>query len=413
MKKKTEHHRYRPFGAWQRKASLHPELAPGAKRCRGFAAVHGAVRIARIDSKSQYLDFSLSRTPHDVGLPAAAASRLSVLTLRFCLTFLFVFLLPSASPAQGSDPLLVGQQVVVKLFGAGVGTLDSYGSGVLVSKEGHFITVWNHLVNTGYLTAVLHDGQRFSVEVVGTSADHDLAVLKLVDDDDQEFPFADLKTDARPAPGESVLAFSNMFHVATGNEPVSVVHGVLAGVSDLDAGLGRWQFPVKSPVLLIDAVTNNSGAGGGLLTNQSGQPLGLLGREIRHRETGMWVNYAVPWSTLRKAATSIIQGQRVSSSKKDDEKKMVADRRLTSAFGLTLIPAVVSKTPAYIDRIVPDSPAAKAGLKRGDLILMVNDDVIQSTDEFRAAVAAFRRGQRVSLTVNRDGSLETGLIKVP
>jgi hypothetical protein len=77
---------------------------------------------------------------------------------------------------------------VVKLFGAGAGNLDSYGSGTLISEDGHVVTVWNHLINTGYLTAVTSDGRRFQLDVVGTSAAHDLAVLKLNATDGQRFP---------------------------------------------------------------------------------------------------------------------------------------------------------------------------------------------------------------------------------
>ena len=218
-------------------------------------------------------------------------------------------------------------------------------------------------MNTSYLTAVVHDGRRFTVDVVGTSAEHDLAVLKLQCADDELFPFLESRTASTVRPGKAVLAFSNMFHVATGNEPVSVVHGVIACHAPLNAGFGRWQFPVNSPVYLIDAVTNNSGAGGGLLTNLQGQPVGLLGREIRHRATGMWVNYAVPWKTLEPVIAALMDGRNIAAPQKtDDSPAMVSVRRLTSAFGFTLLPSIVDRTPAMnhgrqitgIHQMIPD-----------------------------------------------------------
>ena len=308
----------------------------------------------------------------------------------------------------------LGQSVVVKLFGAGVGTLDSYGSGVLISDRGHVATVWNHLVNTGYLTAVVPDGRRFSVSVVGTSFAHDLAILKLECDDEDRFECVDGKSGAEAVPGESVMAFSNMFHVATGNEGVSVVHGVVACVSRLNAGFGKWQFPVQSPVYIIDAVINNSGAAGGLLTNSAGIPIGLIGREIRHRETGMWVNYAVPWTLLKPAMIAILEGRKLDTESSGSEKPaMVSDRRLTADFGFTLLPGILPRTPAYIDRVIPESPAATSGLERGDLVLMVGDRVIQSTDELRTSLAEFRKGQRASLTISRNSQLVTVTLPVP
>ncbi|MEQ9408527.1 MAG: trypsin-like peptidase domain-containing protein [Fuerstiella sp.] len=335
-----------------------------------------------------------------------------------CVVFLIVLVPGGASsvaePPDIHDVVEAQQETVVKLFGAGVGNLDSYGSGVLISEQGHVATVWNHLINTGFLTAVVADGRRYTVQVVGTSLEHDLAILKLNSDDDETFSFVDWKASDEALTGETVLAFSNVYHVATGNEPVSVVHGVIAGKSLLKAGFGRWQFPISTPVYILDAVTNNSGAAGGLLTSQDGRPLGLLGREIRHRDTDMWVNYAVPFTTLQPAITTMLAGRRVQpSAATGDDRKMLSDRVLTSAFGLTLLPGVLKRTPAYVDRVIPDSPAAAAGLQRGDLVLMVNEDVIQSVNDLRASLAGFRRGQRVTLTLNRNNSLQVTELRIP
>ena len=317
------------------------------------------------------------------------------------------------SVAQPTDAVTTQQQTIVKLFGAGVGNLDSYGSGVLISEEGHIATVWNHLVNTGYLTAVTFDGQRFDVEVVGTSLDHDLAILKLEFSEPPKLPFVNLQESRAAAAGDSILAFSNVYHVATGNEPVSVMHGVVACETVLEAGLGRWKFPVKSPVYLIDAVTNNSGAAGGLVTTADGKPLGLLGREIRHTATDMWVNYAVPWQTLLPAVEAILDGRRLSSTSSEEDRRLLSGRELTSQFGLTVLPGLLPKTPAYIDRVIPSSPAAKASLQRGDLVLMLNNTVIQSVDDLRAAFAEFRSGQRVRVTVNRKQAVSVHTLVIP
>ena len=314
-----------------------------------------------------------------------------------------------------TDVVIVDRQSsIVKLFGAGVGNLDSYGTGVLISDKGHVATVWNHLVNTGFLTAVVADGRRFSVQVVGTSLEHDLAILKIDSEDDDVFSFVDIQAPGSVFPGQSVYAFSNVFHVATGNEPVSVVHGIVACESTLDAGLGRWQFPVKSPVYILDAITNNSGAAGGLLTSVNGEPLGLLGREIRHRGSNMWVNYAVPWKTLRPVVAAILAGERVAASKEPvKDSPPVSDRRLTSTFGITLMPEVLDNTPAYIDRVIPGSPAKASGFRRGDLVLMVNDAVIQSVESLQKELGGIRSGQRVTITVNREGSIVVLPIRVP
>lgn len=334
--------------------------------------------------------------------------------MRSWLLLLLIICAGNAVAADTHDVFLERQANVVKLFGAGVGNLDSYGSGVLISEQGHVATVWNHLINTGYLTAVTADGRRYEVEVVGTSLADDLAILKLQSAPEETFPFVDWQEAVRVQPGAAVLAFSNVYHVATGNEPVSVMHGVVSAVTPVEAGHGRWELPVESPVYLIDAITNNSGAAGGLLTTADGRPLGMLGREVREASTDMYINYAVPWSDLSESIRTILAGRRVDRANSDDENgPRLTDREMTRRFGLTMLPAVLSRTPAFIDAVVPDSAAGQAGLQRGDLVLLVDDDVIQSIDDFRRSLASRRPGLNVTVTFRRDGQVQSAALKIP
>ncbi len=314
-----------------------------------------------------------------------------------------------------TDVVAAQQPVVVKLFGAGAGTLDSYGSGIIVSSEGHVLTVWNHLVSAGFLTAVTSDGRKFAVDTVGTSTEHDVALLKLKTDPGDSFVFVDISKAVDPEIGSVVFAFSNMFRVAAGNEPVSLVHGVIAARIPLEATQGRWKFPLKSPVWLIDAITNNSGAAGGLLTDTSGAPVGLIGREIRHVASRTWVNYAVPLTTLAPVVELLRAGKRVDSKPKDAtaDVAMISDQELTARFGLTMLPNVVERTPAWIDAIAEDSIASTAGLQRGDLIVLLDDAVITSVTNFQQQLATFRSGQRVAVTVNREQELVAIELRIP
>ena len=306
------------------------------------------------------------------------------------------------------------QNVVVKLFGAGLGSLDSYGTGVLVSAEGHVLTVASHLVSTGFLTAVTADGRRFTAETVATEPSMDAALLKLKTEPADQFPCIDLKTAVEPAVGTPVLAWSNMFRVAAGNEPVSVVHGVIAASVSLEAVQGKWKFPLKSHVWLIDAITNNSGAAGGLLTDSNGQPVGLIGREIRHATSGTWVNYAVPLKTLQPAVEAMLKGQRLTPAAPTTiAEPLLSARDLTGRFGLTLIPAVLERTPAWIDSVVPGTAAAQAGFRRGDLIVLVGDAVITSESDARRRLAEYRAGQKAIITVSRDEQLLELSLVVP
>ncbi|HQZ66293.1 MAG TPA: PDZ domain-containing protein, partial [Planctomycetaceae bacterium] len=84
---------------------------------------------------------------------------------------------------------------------------------------------------------------------------------------------------------------------------------------------------------------------------------------------------------------------------------MISDQELTSRFGLTMLPNVIERTPAWIDSVVKDSIAAKSGLQRGDLIVLVDDAIITSVTDFQQQLATFHTGDRVSLTINREQQL--------
>jgi len=318
----------------------------------------------------------------------------TVLTLR----------IPDAA-AQPPADLSDCQKVVVKLFGAGLGSLDSYSTGVLVSADGHVLTVASHLVSTGFLTAVTSDGTRYSAETVATEPSMDAALLKLKAESAQQFPCIDLNSAIDPEPGTPVLAWSNMFRVAAGNEPVSVVHGVIAASVPLDAVQGKWKFPLQSSVWLVDAITNNSGAAGGLLTDENGRPVGLIGREIRHSVSGTWVNYAVPLTTLKSAVAAMLAGRRLAAAQPKREEPMLSAKDLTARFGLALMPAVLERTPAWVDAVTPGSTAAQAGIRRGDLVVLVGDSIITSESDARKRLAEFRPGQKIAVTVSRNEQL--------
>src|SRR5436190_767892 len=120
---------------------------------------------------------------------------------------------------------------VVKIFGAGgIRGLYAYSTGFLVSPKGHLVTVWSHVLDDQSVTVVLHDGRKFEGKILGAEPQLDLAVLKIDADD---LPYFDLEEATAAAVGTRVLAYSNMFKVATGDEQVSVLHGVIAARTKL------------------------------------------------------------------------------------------------------------------------------------------------------------------------------------
>src|SRR5439155_14134263 len=99
------------------------------------------------------------------------------------------------------------------------------------------------------------------------------------------------------APGTGVLGFSNQFHIATRDEPMSVQRGVIAAYSKLHGRRGIYDATFTGEVYFVDAITNNPGAAGGVLTTRRGELLGILGKELRNTLTDTWINYAIPIQT--------------------------------------------------------------------------------------------------------------------
>src|SRR5580693_9409630 len=143
---------------------------------------------------------------------------------------LFIAVWPvSVAPLSAAEPAEKAidhvSRRVVKIFGAGgIRGLYAYSTGFLVSPGGHLVTVWSHVLDDQSVTVVLHDGRKFEGKILGAEPQLDLAVLKIEGDD---FPCFDLADAVTTAVGTRVLAFSNMFKVATGDEQVSVLHGVI------------------------------------------------------------------------------------------------------------------------------------------------------------------------------------------
>ncbi len=315
---------------------------------------------------------------------------------------------PTSSAAD--DGLDRSLPKVVKIFGAGgMGGLEDYGSGFLVSSSGYVVTVWSHLIDSGDASVVLNDGRRFSAKFVKGDPSRDLAVLK-VDAADADLPFFDLHETAEAAPGTRVLAYSNMFKVATGDEPVSVLHGVISVRTRLSARRGAYRAAYEGPVYVVDSVTNNPGAAGGALTTLDGRLIGMLGRELLNSESNTWVNYAVPLSQLRGPIEDIIAGRFTPPPSKplDGPPRFVA-----LDLGLVLVPDVVYRTPAYVDTVVAGSSASKAGIRSEDLIVFVNDELVQSNRALKAILGRLEPGDLIHVVVRRKDQLLPLDLRVP
>ena len=289
---------------------------------------------------------------------------------------------------------------IVKIVGSGGSRgLEAYQSGVLISADGHVLTTWSYVLDSSVITLTTGDGYKYEASLVGFDPRLDIAVVKIPVTDSSHFSIDNVSTTSA---GDRVLAFSNLYNVATGNEPVSIQQGFVSSVSKLSAVRGTWQSPYQGEALFLDAMTNNPGATGGAVTDRSGNLIALIGKEMQDSRTNAWLNYAIPIQTLRESIRSIIDGKKqIATSETGELSKGPSEPMTLGLMGASLVPEIVKRTPPYVDRVASGSPAAKAGLLADDLIIEVNGLMTPSTEDVKQRLRSIDRDATVSLTVQR------------
>ncbi|MFK8115364.1 MAG: S1C family serine protease [Rubripirellula sp.] len=291
------------------------------------------------------------------------------------------------------------QKRVVKVYGAGgISGLEAYQSGFLVSPDGHIATAWSYVLDVEPVV-LLDDGRRFESTIVGFEPSLELAVLKI---EASDLPFFRVPEDTSVQWGDPILAVSNLFGIATGKEPASVMQGSIAALTELDARRGTFKTPYRGKVMVLDLIANNPGAAGGAVVNVEGGLVGMLGKELRDTQTGVWLNYAVPAQSLRSTIGDIIAGRLTT---KPVESNPVLARDKSHSFdtlGLVMIPDVLETTPAYIDDLRPNGPASRAGLRPDDLVLLISGKRVESQRSLQKFLRTIDRRDNVELTVQRD-----------
>lgn len=310
---------------------------------------------------------------------------------------------PTAVAGSLHDSIRDAQRKVVKIYGAGgVSGLEAYQTGILISAEGHVLTVQSYVLDTDDLAVVLDDGRKFTAEVLGVDPVRELAVLKLPIENDS-LPHFNLAAAPLAKIGERVLAVSNLFNIAGGDEPVSALQGVVSAISPLDARRGAHQASFRGNVYIVDAAANNPGAAGGALVNWRGELLGLLGKELRSSATGAWLHYAIPVDQFLASVETMEAGRTVADA--ETNPSTAIDPLSLAALGIVLVPDILPRTPPYIDSVIADSAAARAGLRPDDLLVLVEGEPTASCSAVVEQVVRRESFDDVRISVLRDGEL--------
>src|SRR5881296_3505989 len=263
------------------------------------------------------------------------------------------------------------------------------GSGFIVSPDG-FILTNNHVVaGADKVTVRLYDKREFTAKVVGTDPNTDVAVIKI---DARSLPSVGFGNSDSTRVGEWALAIGNPLGEAF---TFTVTAGIVSAKGRLLAGLQQTRYAIQDFIQTDAAI--NPGNSGGPLVNIRGQVIGI--NSAIASETGFYAGYgfAIPMNLARTVMDQLVKTGRVERAVMGvaihDARQEDAD-----AVGLKQISGVV--VDSYTS---DDSPARKAGIQPGDVIVVVDGQPVDNTPQLQQRVAFKKPGETVEVTVLRQG----------
>ena len=260
----------------------------------------------------------------------------------------------------------------------------SSGSGFLIDSEGHILTN-NHVVsNADGITVTLNDKRTFKATVVGTDQETDVAIIKI---DGRDLPSLPLGDSDQLRIGDWAIAIGNPLGELRGTVTVGIISA--QGRSNLNIFGGT---PAYQDFIQTDA-SINFGNSGGPLCNIHGEAIGI---NTAINPSGQGISFAIPINLAKHVAEQLIASGRVKRAWMGVTLAELTPE-LAEGFGIKGSRGVV------VQGVLDGQPAARAGLKRNDVIVELNHAPVTEMQKFRLRVADMPVGSRINLVVLREG----------
>jgi serine protease Do len=265
------------------------------------------------------------------------------------------------------------------------GIAHAQGSGFLISSDGLLLTNAHVVDGATEVTVKLSDHREFKAKVLGSDRSSDIAVLKI---DAHDLPTVRLGNSDQLGVGDYVLAIG---------EPFGLEETATAGIV---SAKGR-SLPGDGyvPFIQTDAAVN-PGNSGGPLFDAEGTVVGINAQIYSNSGGYQGVSFAIPINLAVQIKDQIVKTGKVAHSRLGVEVQTL-DQSLADSFKMK------SPNGALVAKVVPDSAAANAGIKVGDVILKFNGDAIVDAGQLSAHVGATAPGEKASLEIWRDGKALT------
>ena len=254
------------------------------------------------------------------------------------------------------------------------------GSGVIVSPEGYLLTNHHVVEDATDIEVQLADGRNTRARVVGSDPETDIAVLKI---DLPNLPVVTLGNVRALQVGDAVLAIGNPFNVGQ-----TVTAGIVSALDRTQAGASQFQNFIQTDAAI------NPGNSGGALVDAAGHLVGINTAIFSRTGGSLGIGFAVPVDTARQVMEALISGGSVKRGWIG-----VEPRDLTAELAESL--ALPVKSGVLITGVLQDGPAARGGLRPGDVVLKVGDKPVLSTSDLFSAVAALQPESTAVIAVQR------------
>jgi serine protease Do len=289
-----------------------------------------------------------------------------------------------------------GEDFLRRFFGPGQSHPEGryrmgLGSGVIVSEKGYILTNYHVVRDADEFTVTLSDKREFDAEVVGTDDKTEVAVLKI---DGEDLPVARLGDSEAAQVGDWVLAIGNPFGLSQ-----TVTAGIISAKGRANMGIADYEDFIQTDAAI------NPGNSGGPLVNLHGQVIGINTAILSRTGNYAGVGFAIPINMARAVMDELISEGKVTRGHLG---VWIQDlnEELAETFG------VDENKGALVTDVIKDSPAEKAGIERGDVIIDFNGKEVEDSTRLRNIVAATNPDTEVEVTVIRDGKPETVTVTI-
>ena len=257
------------------------------------------------------------------------------------------------------------------------------GSGFIVDNDGHILTNEHVVHNAEEINVTLSDGREFIGEVIGSDITSDMAIVKIEADD--QLPFAKLGDSESLRVGEIVIAIGNPY----GLEKTVTMGVVSAKGRDISAGSEGQEY---RNLIQTDTAINPGNSGGPLL-NTEGEVVGINTAIIPYAQG---IGFTIPVNVAKRNLDDLINLGKVRRSWLGVYIQEVTED-IARQFNLEKAEGVL------VGDVIAESPAEKAGVTRGDVIVSVNDVEVNTPQELQDTIRSLEIGDKAELRVKRNG----------